>query len=273
MGAPGSSLAASLIALADTLEADFELVRYLDGLLAGALRLVDGDAGSVMLTGGDGPGELRLLTSIGDGAADVGLFDLQCHDGPGVDCLAQPGPVIVDDIPGTSGWPRFGDMAGKVGYRSAASFPLRLRSETVGALSVLWRAPFAAASEDIHAVQALADMATIGILQDRERQEARELSDQLQSALRTRIIIEQAKGVLAEQAALDMGVAFEVLRRYSRNRSRRLREVATEIVNGRLSAADIVGQAARDGARGARAEVRRSNADGDGGLGAVVAAS
>ncbi|HEX6257666.1 MAG TPA: GAF and ANTAR domain-containing protein [Euzebyales bacterium] len=256
MGTRALALAAALIDLADTLVSDFELTDYLDRLLERSLGLLDADAGSVMLCTGDEAMEPQLLASYSRQLGDHELFEVR-HEGPGVDSLVGARQVIVDDIAASTRWPRFAAIAATAGYASVVALPMRLRGETIGTVSVFWRESAPAALDDIDAVQALADMATIGILQERELHEARELSSQLQTALHTRIVIEQAKGVLAEQMGLQMSAAFEVLRRYSRNHSHCLRQVATDVVAGRLSAPDIIAMTGDDGAAAADDRVPR----------------
>lgn len=133
----------------------------------------------------------------------------------------------------------------ELGYRSVVAVPMRLRDEVIGGLNLFLGEPDAvsgvsgAGKEDLRAAQALADMATIGILQQRAVREAQEVADQLRVALDTRIVIEQAKGILAAQLDLGLDESYQVMRWFGRNRNLVLREVATAVVTGQLSPAAI----------------------------------
>ncbi len=119
-------------------------------------------------------------------------------------------------------WPLFGPKAVEAGFRSVHAVPMRLRKQTIGALN-LYRVDGGTMSDtDVVAAQALADVATIAILQHRAVRDAQLLNEQLSQALNTRIVIEQAKGVVAERADLDMEAAFARLRRHARNHNLRL---------------------------------------------------
>lgn len=252
-----SDLSATLIELADTLVSDYELFEFLDVLLARSTRWLGSQAGGVMLR--DVDGQLQLLAWVGDRMDVVELFQLQRRQGPCHDSVVERRQVIEPDLAQTSRWPQFTEVAVREGYRSVAAFPLRLREQHIGAMNVFWREPRRAATDDISAVQAFADMATIGILHERAVQRAEELSEQLQSALRSRVLLEQAKGVLAERSGLDVDAAFRVLRGYSRNSNRRLRDVAAEVIAGEVTIATLASRAGPAGAG-----LRRSPASQDG---------
>ena len=132
-------------------------------------------------------------------------------------------------------WPRFAPEALSAGFRSVYALPLRLRDQVIGALNLLRAQPGVFGDSDVVAAQALADVATIGILQHRAADEYRLLAEQLQYALNSRIVIEQAKGVLAEHARVDMDSAFAALRRYTRANNRRLADTAAAVVAGRVT--------------------------------------
>ena len=233
-------LAATLIDLADTLVSDYDLIDYLDRLLERSAGVLGNDAGGVLLHNGDRGAGLELLAWTGELMNVVELFQLQRKEGPCVDSFTRQERVIEPDLGACERWPQFTDLAVRAGYRSVVAFPMRLRGYGIGAMNLFWKEPSHAAGDDLAAVQAFADMATIGILQERTLRQARDMSGQLQSALHSRVIIEQAKGVLAERAGLDMRSAFEVLRRYSRNHNRRLREVAAEVITGALPTKVII---------------------------------
>ena len=131
-------------------------------------------------------------------------------------------------------WPVFAAAALSAGFRSVAAVPLRLRTETIGALNMFQVAPHPMPLNDRRLAQALADVATIGILQRRSTHRSALMAEQLQHALNSRIVIEQAKGVLAERNGVDMDAAFTALRRYARNHNRKLSELAMDVVRGEI---------------------------------------
>src|SRR5262249_19208941 len=149
----------------------------------------------------DRQGRLQVLAASSERSRLLGLLQLQDADGgPGIACVDSGEAVRVPDLAGPGQqWPSFAGTAIDVGMRSACVVPLRLRSEVIGSLRLLGSLPSALSPGEEAIAQALADVATIGILQQRSRNEAAELAEQLQTALRTRVVIEQAKGVLAER--------------------------------------------------------------------------
>src|SRR5204862_2271997 len=115
------------------------------------------------------------------------------------------------------------------------AIPMRLRGQVIGAVNIFNGAGTQLDADDVSIGQALADVATIGLLQERNVREARVLSEQLQSALNSRIVIEQAKGLIFERRKVDMDEAFELLRGHSRKNNQRLSDVAQFLLDGALS--------------------------------------
>ena len=134
---------------------------------------------------------------------------------------------------GSQRWPRFAAKAGSAGYETVHALPLRWRNATIGALNLFWTRPADVLDDDLRVAQALADVSTIAILQERVTRDRETLATQLQAALNSRIIIEQAKGVLAERDNLEMRAAFERLRHAARSSNRRLADIASDVVAGR----------------------------------------
>lgn len=233
-------LAAILIGLADTLVSDYDLTDYVDKLLTASTTVLDSTAGGVLLRTGDEHTPLELLAYTGTRMDVVELFQLQRHEGPCIDSVVTGSRVVESDLAACARWPAFTELAIREDYRSVIAFPLRLRGQVLGALNVFWNEPGRAADDDVGTVQAFADMATIGILQERALQQERDLTGHLQTALDSRVVIEQAKGVLAERADLDMVEAFETLRGYSRNTNRRIRDVAAAVIAREVSVATII---------------------------------
>jgi hypothetical protein len=168
------------------------------------------------------------------------LLEIQNDEGPCLDCYRGAEPVLADDlVAGDGRWPTFSAEAARVGFGSVYALPMRLRTETIGALNLFHRRPARLTDAGLRLAQGLADVATIGILQQRAIQRGADLADQLQTALNSRLIIEQAKGVLAEREQVDMSAAFDVLRRYARRTGRKLSEVAAAVVSGELSSTEL----------------------------------
>ena len=227
-------LARTLVELADTLVDDFDLVELLALLVERCVELLDASAAGVLLA--DERGRLRLMASTSEAMELVELFQVQNDEGPCFDCYRRGEPVIADDLSrAAERWPVFVPFATDNGFGAAHAFPLRLRRRMLGALNLFRSGPGALEPADAAAGQALADVAAIAILQFRATRHAQLVTDQLQQALHSRIAIEQAKGMLAERAGVDMDDAFSCLRRYARTSQRLLIDVAGEVVSGALS--------------------------------------
>ncbi|MDQ1620374.1 MAG: hypothetical protein QOE19_2943 [Actinomycetota bacterium] len=232
-------LAAAFVELADTLVDDFDALDFLHVLAERCVDLLDVSAAGLMLA--DQTGVLRLAAASTERARLLELFELQNEEGPCLECFATGDPVLAADLGGSrdpSPWPRFASETRAAGFRSVAALPLRLRDETIGALNLFREQPDALSPEEIALGQALADVATIGILQERGVRRREVLAQQLQSALNSRIVIEQAKGVIAERTGVDMDDAFRLLRRAARSRHEHLSDTAVKVVTGRLDVSD-----------------------------------
>lgn len=223
-------LAETFVEVADTLVADFDVLDFLSVLASRCVELFGASEAGLMLA--DATGEMRVAASSSHRMRLLELFELQHSEGPCVDCYHSGTPVRCEDLQAmVERWPRFAPEALEAGFSSVYALPMRLRDQTIGSLNLLRRAPGVLHDDDLRAAQALADVATIGILQHRAAAESRLLAEQLHYALNSRVIIEQAKGVLAERRHLDMDAAFSVLRRSARARNQRLVDVAHAIVD------------------------------------------
>ena len=231
-------LAETFVALADTMISDFDVVDFLSMLSARCVDLFDaGDAGLMLA---DGSGNLVVVASSSHRMRELELFELQHDEGPCPEAFHLGQPVECGDLrEATERWPRFAGEALDAGYRSVHALPMRLRDDVIGALNLIRVIPGALPEEDLEAAQALANVATIGILHHRAAEESRLLSEQLQHALTSRIVIEQATGVIAQRLNLDMDEAFNRVRRYSRDHNRRLADVARSIVDRSLVAPEL----------------------------------
>jgi GAF domain-containing protein len=240
-------LADIFVTLADTLVTGFDVVGLFDDLAGACVDLLDATAAGLMLV--DPAGRLRVMASSSERSRLLELLEIQNDEGPCLDCHRSGEPVLVADLAAENGrWPTFTAEATRVGFGAVYALPMRLREETIGALNLFHRDPHAMSPASLRLAQALADVATIGILQQRAVQASAELADQLQSALNTRLIIEQAKGLLAEREKTDMGAAFDLLRNHARRSGRRLSEVATAVIAGDLDTAEL--KATRNKRRG-----------------------
>jgi len=231
------ALAEAFVTLADTLVADYDVIDVLHQLTVECVELLRVDAAGLLLS--DQRGNLQMAAASTERARVVELFQLQNDEGPCLDCFRTSRPIAAPDLRGMTEWPRFIAHTLDSGFRSVHAVPMRLRTETIGALNLFGIEPRALGPNELRIAQALADVATIGILQERAIRRRDVLAEQLQLALNSRVIIEQAKGVLAERGQLEMDRAFELLRRHARSSRQRLSDVALGVVN-RTIAADVV---------------------------------
>ena len=227
-------LARTFVDLADSLVDNFDVVELLTVLADRCIEAVDVAATGIMLASGDG--ELRVLASSSEAMRVLELFEAQANEGPCVDCYRGGQPVVNVKLAEADGrWPRFAPQAVRAGFRSVHALPMRLRGLTIGALNMFRTEEGRMQEADLVAAQALADVATIAILQHRAVSDAQQLNQQLTEALTTRVVIEQAKGVVAENAGVDMEQAFALLRRHSRTNNLRLIDVAQAVSTKTLS--------------------------------------
>ena len=191
-------LARTLVELADTLVADFDVVELLTLLADRCVDVLDVGAAGLMLAAPDG--DLRVMASSSETMRVLELFELQAEEGPCLDCYRTGQPVVNQDLAAVDGrWPRFAAEALAAGFHSVHALPMRLRGTVIGALNLFHIDPGEMRQADVDAAQALADVATIAILQHRATLEAQVLNEQLNQALNSRIVIEQAKGMVAER--------------------------------------------------------------------------
>ena len=226
-------LIAAFVGLADTLVDDYDVIDVLDRLAGYSVSLLSAEAAGIMLV--DPRGKLRVAASTSEQSDWMELLQVQADQGPCVDCLRTGEPVAVTDLDAAAErWPRFmAILAGRNLYQSVHALPLRLRGQAIGAMNLFHTRPGPLPEADLHLGQALADVATIGILQERAVRRGEVVTEQLQTALNSRVIIEQAKGVLAQSGNVTMDVAFDRLRRYARNHNVLLGGVARQIVTDR----------------------------------------
>ncbi len=229
MGIETERLTDVFIEVADTLVADFDLIEFLHSVARHAADITGAAAAGVMLSGPDGA--LHHVGASSEDARLLELFQIQNGEGPCLDCFTTGRPVVVPDLAlATERWPDFAPRAVTAGIVSVHAFPMRLRERVIGGLNVFQTSRQELRAEDAKVVQALADVATISLIQEQAVARAEVLTEQLQVALNSRIVVEQAKGAVARTFDITVDEAFELLRGHARSSRRRLTDVAHEVV-------------------------------------------
>jgi transcriptional regulator with GAF, ATPase, and Fis domain len=224
-------LAEAFVEIADTLVDDFDVIEFLHQLTVRCAEVLGVSAAGVLLA--DQRGALRVVAASTEQTRVLELLQLQTDQGPCPECFHTGRPVAVADLTtATDRWPRFVTAARQVGFASVHALPMRLRTDVIGALNLFDSQPGALDEDTIRLAQALADVATIGLLQARAIRHREILAEQLQTALDSRVVIEQAKGVIAERRQVDMGQSFTLLRSNARTNNRRLSDLARAVVDG-----------------------------------------
>ncbi|WP_308468723.1 GAF and ANTAR domain-containing protein [Rathayibacter soli] len=227
-------LAGVFVTLADTLVAEYDVVDLLHTLVEECISLFDAAAAGLVLA--DANGRLQLMASTSERSRVVEAHQLNVGDGPCVACFSSGQIVVIEDLMAVDAqWSTFRTTALDQGFRSVHAVPLRLRDQTIGALNLFRDQPGVLNAEDAAAARALADVATIGILQERAIRERTLVTEQLQIALDSRVVIEQAKGVVAQTSGVPMDEAFARLRDYARRHNQRLHEVAENVISRALN--------------------------------------
>ncbi|MFB4274552.1 GAF and ANTAR domain-containing protein [Nonomuraea sp. MTCD27] len=227
---PERRVAEAFIALADTLVTGFDIIDFMHGLAERCMDLLGVDAVGLLVT--DQRGRLQLMGASSEQTRLLELFQLQNDQGPCLVCFRSGRPVHCADLTGpqAGAWPRFAEQAHLAGFGAVSALPMRLREQIIGAMNLFRIQPGGLDADTAALAQALADIATIGLLQERAIRESQVLSEQLQHALNSRVVIEQAKGMLSERHALPMDEAFTVLRSYARSSHQNLTDLAQSVV-------------------------------------------
>jgi GAF domain-containing protein len=224
-------LAEAFVALADTLVDEFDVVDFLHELTVRCAAVLGVSTAGVLLA--DQRGALRVVAASTEQTRLLELLQLQTDQGPCPECFHTGQPIAVADLStAIRRWPRFVAEARHNGFASVHALPMRLRTDVIGALNLFHTEPGALNEHTIRLAQALADVATIGLLQARAIRQRDILAEQLQTALNSRVVIEQAKGVIAERRHVDMDQSFTLLRSTARTSNRRLSELARAVVDG-----------------------------------------
>jgi transcriptional regulator with GAF, ATPase, and Fis domain len=226
-------LARAFVELADTLVAGFDLMEFLQTLAERCVELLEVDAAGLLLA--DSRGVLRLVAASTEQARVAELFQIQNDEGPCLDCYRTGQPVVVGDIgagQAAERWPRFAAAAQQMGFAAVHAIPMRLRDQVIGTLNLFRSAANGLDPAVARAARALVDVATIGILQERAIHQQEVVAGQLQVALNSRVLIEQAKGILAERLRMSPDETFVMLRRYARDHNHPLTQLAADVVRG-----------------------------------------
>jgi GAF domain-containing protein len=231
-------LAQTFVELADSLVDDFDVVDFLTLVVDRCVDVLDVTAAGLMLASPGG--DLRVMASSSEQVHLLELYQLQAQEGPCLDCFRSGEPVAEVDLTNASRrWPRFSSEAVHAGFRGVYAHPLRLRGNIAGALNLFTTTPHPIDDEGRATAQALADVATIAVLSHRAAREAQRLNEQLTLALNTRVVVEQAKGMIAERLGLNMEDAFQAIRTHARGHNQHLADVAQAIIDQQLKPSDL----------------------------------
>ena len=233
-------LAEVLVEMADTLVDDFDLIEFLQTVTLRTAELAGVAAVGLLLA--DHHGQLQFMAASDEQTKLLELFQVQHHEGPCLDAYLTRAPVLNADLREAGDqWPLFAPRAAQVGFRSVHAIPLRLRSTVIGALNLFGTGSGGLGPGEVRVVQALADVATIGLLQERAIHRGEILTEQLQGALNSRVLIEQSKGALARTHGVTVDEAYERMRRYARNHNRKLKDIAQAVLTDPDSLPELTG--------------------------------
>jgi GAF domain-containing protein len=228
----------TFVELADTMVDDFDVVEFLHRLAEHCIELVDCAEAGLLLA--DPAGTLRVMASSSERAEALELLESQNREGPCFECYHRGSPTFSEDLRADTGrWPAFAPVALEKGFLSVQAIPMRVRGETVGALNLFRPDAGRLTERDLSLAQGMADIAAVALFQERTLRESRSVVEQLQGALSSRVVIEQAKGVVAEQARISVDAAFTLVRAHARAQNRRLSDVARELIEGHLEASAL----------------------------------
>lgn len=234
----------SFVSLASSLVNGYDVVDLLSRLTEDCARLLDVASAGLLLA--DQRGVLHVLAASTERTRLLEVYQLQRAEGPCRDCFLTGQPVAVDNLSAyEQRWPSFVPAARALGFASVHALPLRLRNNRLGALGLFGAEVGALAPDDLVLGQALADVACVALVQDRAASDSTTVNAQLQTALNSRVVLEQAKGVLAQLGDLDMPAAFTALRGYARDNNLRLTDTAKAVVDRTLPAQVVLDHAVR----------------------------
>jgi GAF domain-containing protein len=235
----------TFVELANTMVDDFDVIEFLHRLAERCVELLDCTEAGLLLV--DAAGVLRVMASSSERSDALDLMQTQNEEGPCFECFHRGEAVSSTDLTNElARWPTFAPAAVARGFYSVQALPMRASGDTIGALNLFRSQPGVIWDDDLPVGQGMADIAAVALLHERSLRESRGRVDQLQGALSSRVVIEQAKGVLAERAGISLDSAFARLRGYARTNNRRLSEVAGELIDGRLEPAALASPVGSD---------------------------
>ncbi|MCY7372787.1 MAG: GAF and ANTAR domain-containing protein [Spirochaetaceae bacterium] len=241
-GTREAEVARSFVTLASSLANGYDVVELLDELTTDCARLLDVASAGLLLA--DARGVLHIMAASSEQTRQLEVFQLQRDEGPCLECYRDGTAVSVANLDeATDRWPQFAPAARSMGFASVHALPMRLRDNVLGALGLFGTEVGALNDDDLALGQALADVASVALVQDKAAADKAIVNEQLQTALTSRVTLEQAKGVLAQLGALEMTQAFTVLRNYARDHNLRLTEVAQAVVARSLPAQQVLDHA------------------------------
>lgn len=224
----------AFVELSNELVDGYDTVDLLARLTTNCARLLNVASAGLLLS--DGAGVLHLVAASSERVHHLEVFQLQRDEGPCLDCYRTGEPVVVPDLAtAAERWPKFQPAAAQAGFSSVHALPMRLRETVLGTLGLFGEQVGALHDEDLDLAQALVHVASVAIVNEQSAADQATVNSQLQGALTSRIVVEQAKGVIAHTGELGMDEAFKVLRRYARDHGIRLVDVAGQLVNRELS--------------------------------------
>ena len=228
----------TFVELADTMVDNFDVIEFLHRLVERSMELLD--CAEVGLLLANAAGSLQVMASSSERSEALELLQSRNEEGPCLECYRGSRLVFSEDLAAdTDRWPTFAPAAVQNGIRSVHAIPMRVHGRTIGALNLFRAETGRLAERDVPLGQGLADIAAVALLQERAMRETRGVVQQLQGALNSRVLIEQAKGVLAERGQVSVDEAFTRIRRYARARNSRISDVARDVIDGRLDAAAL----------------------------------
>jgi GAF domain-containing protein len=213
---------------------ELDLIDVLDQLLMACLSILGVDAAAVLID--DQNGHLIPVASSSEEARLLELFQVHMNQGPCLDAIRGGTTVFSHDLQDErERWPAFCDAALEIGYHSVVAVPMRLNGTTIGGLNIFSNQAGQQSDERRRLGTALGHLAALAISHQQSARRSAALAEQLQHALSSRVVIEQAKGVLAERLDLTMEAAFDRIRRYARDHNQKLGEVCAGVISGEIT--------------------------------------
>lgn len=248
---PDRQLGQAVGEITDALVQDFDVVDVATQVVTSCAELVGAD--NVGLLVADAAGQLRLLAATSEEAHVIESFQVEGGDGPCLEAFTT-GELVSAGSPGeiAGRWPHFARIAQREGIGAVFAAPLTMRGRPIGSLNVFSEAPGELDADARRKVELLAGLATVALTQAERVRDHATTVQQLQTALTSRVAIEQAKGVLIAATGVDVDEAFARLRAYARANRRRLSEVALDVVERRLDAETFTATAPTGSGRAAR---------------------